>query len=177
MLRKGLSCVVPFLAVGLLSATASVCSAGGVPTGASSHRASGYRGSSFYSGTAYSSGFFYGGYYSPAPALSPSRSYYYAPRNPTSNGAGEEQEATNGSPAPARIELRLPADAELWFEGDPTSQAGGVRNFVSPRLEPGRSYTYSIRAHWTSVAGQDVEVTRTVKVQAGRRIVVDFLAP
>jgi uncharacterized protein (TIGR03000 family) len=120
---------------------------------------------------------YFGAYYAPSPTVPRSLSYYYSPRSTASNGAGEEQEEPNGNPARARLELRLPATAEIWVEGDRTSQTGSVRNFMSPQLEPGKSYTYSIRAHWTSVAGQDVEVTRTVKVQAGRRIVVDFLAP
>jgi uncharacterized protein (TIGR03000 family) len=95
-------------------------------------------------------------------------SYYYSPQN-----FGEEQEATNDSRA--FIQVRVPPNAELWFEGDKTRQTGATRSFVSPALENGKEFTYDIRARWTGPDGQPVDQTRQVKVQAGRRAMVDFM--
>jgi uncharacterized protein (TIGR03000 family) len=95
----------------------------------------------------------------------------------SSASAGEEQEAPADRSARANVEVRVPASAELWFEGQKTSQAGSTRLFSSPVLEPGKAFGYTIRAHWTSPTGQVVDETREIKVRAGRRTVVDFLGP
>jgi uncharacterized protein (TIGR03000 family) len=76
----------------------------------------------------------------------------------------------------AIIDVRVPADAEILFEGDKTSQTGANRAFVSPALQPGRTFTYEIRAKWTGTDGKPVEQTRQVKIQAGVRTLVDFMA-
>ena len=75
----------------------------------------------------------------------------------------------------ALLDVRVPADAEVFVEGDKTSQTGSERTFVSPALEPGRTFTYDIRASWAGPDGKPVEQTRQVKVQAGRRSLVDLL--
>jgi uncharacterized protein (TIGR03000 family) len=155
--------VVPFL--GVVANTA--CYAGGVTTGASSARNRATAAS-----PAYFPGF--GSFaVSPAPVLG---SANFAPAPSALGGAEEQEEPVNG-PTPAKLDVRVPTTAELWFEGDRTSQTGALRNFVSPELQPGKSFTYTIRAHWTSPNGQVVDETRQVKVQAGRRTIVDFLNP
>jgi uncharacterized protein (TIGR03000 family) len=82
-----------------------------------------------------------------------------------------------GRPAPpdnrARIWLAVPADAEVWFDGEPTKQTGGLRQFVSPPLAPGRSYTYAVRVRWTK-DGQPVEEERRISVRAGAWSRFDF---
>jgi len=50
---------------------------------------------------------------------------------------------------PANFQIRVPDGAEIWFEGSKTSQTGSVRTFVSPAVQPGKSFTYDIRARWT----------------------------
>lgn len=74
------------------------------------------------------------------------------------------------------IDLRVPAEAEVWFEGVRTGQTGPSRQFQSPPLEPGHSYTYKVRARWLE-DGQEVDQTRKVKVQAGQQVWVDFTQP
>jgi uncharacterized protein (TIGR03000 family) len=88
----------------------------------------------------------------------------------------EVEEST--APADTRAHLRLivPADAEVWFEGDRTAQTGSTREFVSPALTPGVDYSYSIRARWLE-NGQVVDQTRKVTVGAGAWITVDFTQP
>ena len=67
-------------------------------------------------------------------------------------------------------------DAEIWFDGTKMQQTGAVRQFVTPSLEPGKSYTYEVRARWTQ-NGQPMEETRTVQVRNGRQAFVDFNSP
>jgi uncharacterized protein (TIGR03000 family) len=69
----------------------------------------------------------------------------------------------------------MPADAELWFEGDKTTQTGTERAFVSPPLRPSQDFTYDIHARWKE-GTKVVDQTRHVQVHAGRGIMVDFLA-
>lgn len=76
----------------------------------------------------------------------------------------------------ARVRVRVPANATVWFEGDQTRQTGPERDFVSPPLSPGQTYTYDIRARWTD-NGQPVEQTRTIRVRAGETSTVDFTSP
>jgi uncharacterized protein (TIGR03000 family) len=73
----------------------------------------------------------------------------------------------------ATMNVRVPADAEIWFEGSKTGQSGTTRTFVSPPLESGRGFTYEVRAHWTE-NGKEVDQTRQVHVRAGEKVDVDF---
>jgi uncharacterized protein (TIGR03000 family) len=76
----------------------------------------------------------------------------------------------------AKVHVRVPAAATVWFEGDQTRQTGPARDFVSPPLTPGQTYTYDVRARWTE-NGRPVEQTRTVRVRAGDTSTVDFTSP
>jgi uncharacterized protein (TIGR03000 family) len=76
----------------------------------------------------------------------------------------------------AAIEVRLPTeDAEVFFDGDKTGQTGQVRVFTSPGLEPGKVYTYEVRARW--YRNRDVvNMTQKISVTPGQRVTVDFNA-
>ena len=76
----------------------------------------------------------------------------------------------------AQVEVRLPADADLWFEGHKTAQTGSDRSFRSPELEPGHDYVYDVQARWTA-DGKPVDETRKVTVHAGDHVVVNFTQP
>jgi len=76
----------------------------------------------------------------------------------------------------ALIRMKLPANAEVWFEGVKTSQTGSVRDFASPPLDPGQSFDYQVRCRWTE-NGQRVEQTRTVTVRANAWTLVDLTRP
>jgi uncharacterized protein (TIGR03000 family) len=73
----------------------------------------------------------------------------------------------------ARLTVRLPEDARLWFENMPTKSTGAVREFRSPPLPPGTQYAYTVRASWTE-KGKEVTQTQQVGVTAGARVVLDF---
>jgi uncharacterized protein (TIGR03000 family) len=74
----------------------------------------------------------------------------------------------------AHIEVKVPACAEVWFEGTKTRTTGPVRHYVSPPLTPGQDYSYDIRARWTDPDGKVEDLTRDVLVGAGGQVVVNF---
>jgi uncharacterized protein (TIGR03000 family) len=87
---------------------------------------------------------------------------------------GTPDEAT--SPTAAVLRVRVPADAELWFDGARTAQRGAARQFVTPPLEDHPNLSYEVRARW-SENGKVVERVETVRVHPGDRLTVDLLAP
>jgi uncharacterized protein (TIGR03000 family) len=78
--------------------------------------------------------------------------------------------------AKAEITVLVPADAEVFFDGDPTIQKGTERRFVTPPLEVGKKYHYDVLARWKK-DGKAVEQTRKVEVSGGGSVRVDFFAP
>jgi uncharacterized protein (TIGR03000 family) len=84
-----------------------------------------------------------------------------------------------GAPAPAltaAIEVRLPPQAELWFDGTPMAQAGDRRLFLTPPLQPGVTYTYEVSARWRQ-QGEEVKRYERLAVRAGESLVVEFGPP
>jgi uncharacterized protein (TIGR03000 family) len=71
------------------------------------------------------------------------------------------------------IAIRVPGNAEVWFDGAKTRQTGESREFVSPPLASSRTYTYQIRTQWTE-EGKTVDRTHRITVQAGDRIGLDL---
>jgi uncharacterized protein (TIGR03000 family) len=90
-----------------------------------------------------------------------------APAAPT------QEKTTSPTDKPARIEISLPADADLWFDGTKTRQTGSARQFVTPPLATGQEYSYEVMATWKD-KGQAVTETRRVTVRAGDRTTVSF---
>jgi uncharacterized protein (TIGR03000 family) len=97
--------------------------------------------------------------YSGPPAYS---AYYYRP--PVSYYASVTSQQT--LPTEARVNLRVPADAKIWFDGSQTGQTGTARSFESPSLVRGKEYAYQVRIQWKR-DGKDVTETRRVDVHAG----------
>jgi uncharacterized protein (TIGR03000 family) len=73
---------------------------------------------------------------------------------------------------PVFFTLRVPADAQIWFEGGKTAQGGTVRHFVSPALNPGREYVYHLHARWGK-GNETVDITRAIPVRSGDRFDLD----
>ena len=78
--------------------------------------------------------------------------------------------------APALIAVRVPPDAEVWFEGSKMAGAGAVRVFRAPPLAAGKTYGYEVRVRWL-VGDQEETRTRTVLFTAGEAVGVDFTGP
>jgi uncharacterized protein (TIGR03000 family) len=86
-----------------------------------------------------------------------------------------------GSQAPmdrnsALIRVRVPPDAKVFFDNNPTQQIGPERAFVTPPLPREQNSAYEITARWME-NGQERRETRTVRPIAGQAVNVDFLAP
>jgi len=76
----------------------------------------------------------------------------------------------------AAIQVTVLPDAEVWFNGVKTNQTGAVRQFQSPPLEPGSTYTYQVRARWTQ-NGEPRDQTRDLRVAPNGRAFLDFTVP
>jgi uncharacterized protein (TIGR03000 family) len=109
---------------------------------------------------------------------SPTYLYNAAPSVPyLATGApdkGQEPPAPNDGSA--SVGVHVPADADVWFDGDATQQKGEFREYATPTLPLNREYQYEIRARWTD-NGKPVEQTRTITVRANQRTEVDFTRP
>jgi uncharacterized protein (TIGR03000 family) len=83
----------------------------------------------------------------------------------------------NPAPPSDRAEVQIyvadPA-AEVWFNGAKIQQTGQQRDFLTPELTPGKSYTYEVRAKWTQ-NGKQYDQTRSVTVRAGEQIGLNFV--
>jgi len=86
--------------------------------------------------------------------------------------AGHAQATTA---APATIVVTLPENARLSIDGEPTRSTSTRRVFVSPSLEQGKEYTYTLQAE-INQDGKPVTITRDVTVQAGKEVNVKLEA-
>jgi uncharacterized protein (TIGR03000 family) len=77
----------------------------------------------------------------------------------------------------AHLQLMVPENAEVWVDGAPTKQTGTVREFTSPPLELGKSYTYMISVRYRGANGQPVNDTRPIHVRANDWFSIDFTRP
>lgn len=76
--------------------------------------------------------------------------------------------------ARAMVRVLLPTgDAEVWFDNNPTQQRGTERMFVSPSIQAGSNYEYTVKARWND-NGQTVNQERHVRIQPGQPVTVDF---
>jgi uncharacterized protein (TIGR03000 family) len=75
----------------------------------------------------------------------------------------------------AQMILRVPARAEVWFNGEKLAAlAGTTRTFTTPVLDPGWDYTYEVRVRWLE-SNRPVEQNRRILVRAGDRMTLNFL--
>jgi uncharacterized protein (TIGR03000 family) len=90
------------------------------------------------------------------------------------------------APAPARgqaadekqtvtLRVLVPLNgATVTIQGVPTKQTGLTRTFVSPPLEPGKEYNYTVVARWEPNNYTTITRTRTVPVKAGGLVEADL---
>jgi uncharacterized protein (TIGR03000 family) len=76
----------------------------------------------------------------------------------------------------AQIPVRLPANAQLWVDDQQSPLTGPNRILVTPPLEQGKTYSYTLKAQWDD-NGRPVTQERKVSFQAGRSATVDFNQP
>jgi len=102
---------------------------------------------------------------------------------------GDNSAAVSSARA-ARIAVRLPDAAELWFDSARATSTGSVRVFTTPPLAPGQKYTYEVRAHWLDndttmdqkqsivfAPGDNVEVTFPTPAGTGAKVTNGTLFP
>jgi uncharacterized protein (TIGR03000 family) len=73
----------------------------------------------------------------------------------------------------ALINVRVASNATLTFDDQPTQQTGESRQFMTPPLEPGKNFSYTVHAKWQD-GGRDMDQSRKVSVRAGQQTQVDF---
>jgi uncharacterized protein (TIGR03000 family) len=74
------------------------------------------------------------------------------------------------------LDVHVPSDAKVWFQGNLMDPTGSLRRFYSPPLRDGVEYLYEVQGMW-SRRGEIVNVSRTLRVKAGEHLDVDLEAP
>jgi uncharacterized protein (TIGR03000 family) len=82
--------------------------------------------------------------------------------------------ATDPAPSAARLELIVPANADVWVNNTLLTDTGTVRRLCSPPLTPGMNYAYEVHIRWRDAKGQTIVKDRVLPVQAGDRLEIDF---
>src|SRR5579885_261438 len=77
-------------------------------------------------------------------------------------------------PGAARVIVKVPAEAEIWFDGAPTAQGGSYREFTTPPLPKGRALSYKVQARWR-VKGAELTRNEEVAIAPGGIFTVNFL--
>jgi uncharacterized protein (TIGR03000 family) len=91
-------------------------------------------------------------------------------------GAGAAPASIPWDRAPATIRVRLPADAELTFDGHITHSKSAERLFMTPPLPRGRAFRYAVKCQFIR-AGMKITVEEDITVQAGRETRVSLDVP
>jgi uncharacterized protein (TIGR03000 family) len=77
------------------------------------------------------------------------------------------------SPDQARVIVRLPADAKLFANGQPTDLSSSERWFSTPVIAKDRDFQYTMKVEYTR-EGKNLTDSKVVKVRAGEVSVVEF---
>ncbi len=75
----------------------------------------------------------------------------------------------------AGLIVTVPADAVVEIEGINNKQTGTERHYMSPALEPGKKYHYTVKASWIE-GGKPVSLELDVPVVIGKETKIDFVA-
>lgn len=70
--------------------------------------------------------------------------------------------------------VQCPVDAKVEVNGEKTSQEGTTRQFVTPPLTEGKSYSCTVKATWKS-NGSQVTKSQKVTVQAGETVTINMM--
>jgi uncharacterized protein (TIGR03000 family) len=97
------------------------------------------------------------------------------PNAPRRNQESRPPDEVRG-PAPATIIVTLPDDATLMVDDTPTRSTTSRRIFVSPPLEPGKMFHYTLKAE-AMRDGKPVTTSQRVEVRAGGLTRVDLSLP
>ena len=138
-------------------------------------------------------GGYYGGYYGAMPAYGGYYGDFYGGTPyygmPVPSGGNQDRQPADqnrdrrrdqGQPpeqiqAPATIVVNVPADARLTIDDHPTRSTSSVRTFVTPALQPGKTFHYTLKAE-IERNGETLRATKDIEVRAGQetRVTFDF---
>lgn len=127
-----------------------------------------------YSSGYYNPGMYTGAAYNGLAAPTYGGQYVTSGMNPGYEGAYESSDESMNNPNAIAVNVRVPANAKVWFDNQATQQQGSFRQFISPPVQPGKAYTYTIKAEWMD-NGQKVDKTKQVDVHAGDHFTLDML--
>jgi len=82
--------------------------------------------------------------------------------------------ASGMSEMPAVILVSLPAEAKLLVDGAATTSTSNQRRLVSPPLQAGREYHYTLTAEISRDGQAPVRLTQRITVRAGEETRVPF---
>jgi uncharacterized protein (TIGR03000 family) len=98
---------------------------------------------------------------------------YYSDDSSNGSTLAAPPASDNQSSTVAHLTVKVPADAQVWFDDKPTTTTGSVRHYTTPSLEPGHRYSYEIRARWKD-HGQEVTQSQRIRFTAGANVEADF---
>jgi uncharacterized protein (TIGR03000 family) len=76
--------------------------------------------------------------------------------------------------APIYLEVVVPnPNARVWVDDQATTRTGTVRDFTSPPVAVGSSYSYDVRASWKE-NGHQIDIDRHVSVVPGESNRIEF---
>jgi uncharacterized protein (TIGR03000 family) len=102
---------------------------------------------------------------------------YYVPLPTTPLPPPKKDGKTSmATPAAAFVVVTLPADARLLVDGEATTSQSATRVFVTPELQPGKGFTYTMTAQ-VMRDGKPITVEEKVSVRAGETTEVSFNLP
>jgi len=116
----------------------------------------------------------YGGAAYGAPVVMPSGGVPVAPKAPEKVKAPKETDTMLS--APATILVSLPEDAKLMIDETVTRSTSSTRVFVSPTLDNGKTYSYTLKAEAVR-DGQTITASKKVEVRAGEETRVSLELP
>lgn len=122
-------------------------------------------GSSYGGGYGYGGGCYGGGGYSGGRFFSSAYPGGYAPYA-AAPAEGTYAAAPMAAPI-GRLTLELPAGAKVYMNGQFMDGTDPVRQYVTPTLEPGKVYSYTVKVDATSNTGKPVTETRQISIKVG----------
>ncbi|HYV38731.1 MAG TPA: TIGR03000 domain-containing protein [Gemmataceae bacterium] len=107
--------------------------------------------------------------------------YYYWATNlksgPYAGGGAQGMTNPAATAAPpvtyATVEVWLPANAELWINGNKMTETGPRRSFNTDALTKGQTLSVEVQVKWMDKGSQQTQ-TRSVQLQAGNQRVMNF---
>ncbi|HWG45177.1 MAG TPA: hypothetical protein VN688_20605 [Gemmataceae bacterium] len=111
----------------------------------------------------------------PFPATWAYSAYPPPPMNPSSQAATPQQTENFGpTDNAAHLQIVVPKNAEVIFDGRKDEQTGPIRKFVVPSLTPGKGVTHKIEVRYTDARGKPIDDKRSIRLYANDQLRINF---